>query len=207
MKTKLNVWALAALTLLVSCNKDDKITGEQSPMGEVGNIVSSSSGTIAGVSAFSAEVISLNNGVSTYTGSATVTNEAIKSILSNAPECTVNGNQITASNIKFKSTLEGIEAVSGLDPGVIVKYDAKVGDKYSIGSSKKTREVVSRSTDDDYMYGFFLIKAIQVEEYPGKMGVDKITYWANHRFGLVGIQFNFDDGTIAKFPVYNSFEN
>jgi hypothetical protein len=206
MKTTIGLSLIVLLAIATSCNKEE-LKGDISPMGEVGNIVSSSSVEIAGVSSITAEVVNLDDGVSTYAGTAVVKNPAIKNILSNAPECSVNGDYVTANNIKFKSTTDGIESVSGLDPGIIVKYNAEVGDTYPIGSSKKEREVVSRSTDDDYMYGFFLIKVIKVEEYPGKMGVDKITYWANHRFGLVGIEFKFDDGTIAKFPVYNSYEN
>lgn len=206
MKTILGFSLVTLFLLSTSCNKEE-LKGDQSPMGEIGNIVSSSSAEIAGVSSFTAEVVNLDDGVSIYAGSAVVKNPTIKNILSNAPECTVNGDNVSATNIKFKSTTDGIESVSGLDPGIIVKYDAEVGDTYPIGSTKKERKVVSRSTEDDYFYGFFLIKTIQVEEYPGKMGVDKITYWANHRFGLVGIEFKFDDGTTARFPVYNSYEN
>ncbi|MFW5774318.1 MAG: hypothetical protein ACOCWD_06515 [Tangfeifania sp.] len=203
------VFGLVVTIAFIACKKDDltSVSGEQSPMGEVGNKVSSSSTTIAGVSNFSAEVVSLENGVSSYSGSATVTNPTIKNILSNAPECTVEGNTVTATGIEFKSTKDGIEAVNGLDPGVIVKYDAVVGDSYPVGSSGKSRKVVSRSTEDDYPYGFFYIKVIKVEENTNKLGVSKITYWANHRFGLVGIEFQFDDGTTAKYPVYNSAEN
>lgn len=209
MKTLLNVCLAIAIILFVSCEKDDSTSlgGTHSPMGEVGNQVTSTSSTIAGVSSFSAEVVSLENGISSYSGSAIVTNPTIKSILSNAPECTVDGDLVSATGIKFKSTRDGIESVSGLDPGIIVKYDAVVGDKYPIGSTGKSREVVSRSTDDDYYYGFYLIKVIKVEENSNKMGVSKITYWANHKFGLVGIEFKLDDGTTAKYPVYNSNEN
>ncbi len=207
-----NLPNLAILTLLVvfffSCEKEDfeSIGGSQSPMGEVGNRVTSSSMSIAGVSSFTAEVVSLENGVSTYSGSATVTNAAIKNILANAPECTVNGNTVTATGIKFKSTTKGIESISGLSPGVIVNYDAKVGDTYPTGDGHK-RKVVARSSEDDYSYGFFNIKVIKVEEDLNMMGVSKITYWANHKFGLVGIEFKLDDNTTAKFPVYNTFEN
>lgn len=204
------VYCLVLVIAFNACEDDDdfsSIGGEQSPMGEVGNVVTSPT-TVAGVSSFSAEVVALENGVSTYSGSATVTNPTIKSILSNAPECTVEGNLVTGTGIKFKNTKNGIEAVSGgLDPGVIVKYDAAVGDKYPIDNTGKSREVVSRSSEDDYQYAFFNIKVIKVEENTNKLGVRKITYWANHRFGLVGIQFEFDDGTNAKFTVYNSAEN
>ena len=52
----------------------NKLTGSQSKMGVVGVSVSSSSAEIAGVSNFSAVVESLENGISTYTAQATVTN-------------------------------------------------------------------------------------------------------------------------------------
>ena len=112
---------------------------------------------------------------------------------------------VSVSDIEFKITDKGIESVSGLAEGTIVDYDAKVGDEYK--TSEGIRTVVSRSTEDDYMYGFFLIKVIEVEEYPNKSGVKKIRYWANHRFGLVGMEFTFDDNSIARFPVYSSAEN
>ncbi len=208
MKKQL-ILCILLIAVLLSCKKDEytSITGEQSSMGEVGNQVYSSSQSISGVSSFSAEVVSLENGISTYTGSAIVTNPTIRNILSNAPEFTVQGDLITATGIQFKSTTKGIESVSGLDPGVIVLYDAKVGDTYPIKGTKKSRKVVSRSTDNDHDWGGFYIKAIKIEEPTEKMGVEKITYWANHRFGLVGIEFKFDDGTTAKYPVYNSYEN
>ncbi|HRZ21469.1 MAG TPA: hypothetical protein P5184_07355, partial [Bacteroidales bacterium] len=63
---------------------------------------------------------------------------------------------------------------------------------------------------DDYPYGFMYIKVIQVEEIPSALksaGISKITYWANHRFGLVGVDFTFDDQTTADFPIYTSAEN
>jgi hypothetical protein len=209
MKRLTNLSLIVLLTILLfSCKKDEITTigGEQSKMGEVGNKVSSSSSTISGVGSFTATVVSLENGVSTYSGSAVVTNAAIKNILSNFPECTVNGNTVTATGIKFKSTTKGIQSVSGLSPGVIVEYDAAVGDTYPTSDGHK-RKVVARSTDNDYPYGFFDIKAIKVEEDLNDKGVQKITYWANHKFGLVGIEFKFDDGSTAKFPVYNTYEN
>lgn len=200
---------LAMSTLLLfSCEKDNEsVGGEQSPIGEVGTIVTSTSATVAGVGNIEAEVVSLSGGVSVYSGSATITNSTVKNILSNFPEFQVSGNVVTATGVKVKVTKEGIEGIAGFPPGVIVKYDAMVGDKYPVGSSGRDREVVARSANDDYPYGFYNIKVIKVEETPNEKGVKKITYWANHRFGLVGIQFDFDDGTSAKFPVYNSKEN
>jgi len=38
-------------------------------------------------------------------------------------------------------------------------------------------------------------------------GIQKITYIANHKFGMVGVKVDFDDETSVTFPVYSSAEN
>ncbi len=196
---------LAILTS--SCSKDSisSLGNDTSPMAEVGVTVSSSSFEIAGVSSISGEIIGLEDGVSVYSGTAVVTNSNFRNILSNFPGTEVEGNRVTISDLEFKQTTEGIASINGLAEGIIVKYDAKVGDEYK--TSGAVRTVVSRSTDDDYFYGFFLIKVIEVEEHPNDYGVKTIRYWANHRFGLVGMEFTFDDNSTARFPVYTSTEN
>ncbi len=175
-----------------ACKKDnpDTLGGLQSPMGEVGETISSSSGTIAGVSSISASVVSLENGVSSFTGSAVITNSTIKNILSNHPQTGINGNNVTISDIEFRITTEGIESINGLEPGVIVKFDSNVGDSYTINGGGK-RTVTSKSTDNDYYWGGMDIKVMQIEENTNKFGVKKTVYWANHKFGLVGIEFTF----------------
>jgi hypothetical protein len=71
--------------------------------------------------------------------------------------------------------------------------------------------VVSKSTDDDYPYGFYNIKTIQVETDANNLGstggIDKITYIANHKFGLVGVKVTFNDATSVTFPVYTNAQN
>src|SRR6056297_942203 len=51
-------------------------------------------------------------------------------------------------------------------PFTLVKFDAKVGDKweFNVGNKKVVREVVRKSTEDDTEYGFWLVKTIDVEE-------------------------------------------
>lgn len=207
MKSKIFFFLLSAFLIMTSCNKSkEKLGGAPSPIGEVGVTFETSFGTVAGVSNAEASVTSLENGVSSISGSATVTNSTIKNILSNHPEATIDGNNVTLEGVEFRITTEGIEAVYGLEPGIIVKYDSNVGDKYNIGGGV-TREVISKSTDNDYFWGGMNIKVIQVEENTNKFGTKKIYYWANHRFGLVGIEFQFDDNSTAKFPIYASAEN
>lgn len=204
------------MSTFVSCelfeDDDDNTTvgGDPSPMGAVGTTVTSTSVAVAGVSDFSAEVTSLSGGVSSLSGSAVVTNPVLKNLMANFPEVTIKGDTVIANGIKGKQTKEGIELISGPTPGILVKYSSSVGDKYPIGSTGNYRTVVSKSTTDDYAYGFFLIKVIEVEEIPTLLkssGITKITYYANHRFGLVGVNFTFDDETKAQFPLYTSSEN
>lgn len=200
---------LSTAILFVSCEKyfgDSTLGGDLSVMGQVGTKYSSTSATVNGVSDLSAVVVSVDGKTSTLTGSAIVTNSQVKTILANSPLVTISGDQVTASNVKIKSTTEGIESVAGLDPGIIVKYDAEVGDTYETESGK-TRTVKSVSTDNDYPYGFYNIKVVKVEEETNTNGIKKITYWANHKFGLVGIEFVLADNTTSKFPIYCSTNN
>jgi len=202
--------------LCLSCEKildkedDNELKGDQSPMGEVGATVSSSSAEIAGVSDFSAVVSKLDGGVSSYTASAKVSNTLLKNMVANFPGVTINGDNVTITDMKIQQTKEGIKSHTGPGAGVLVKYDSKVGDTYPIGKTGKERKVVSKTGVDDYPYGFYLIKTIQVEMEPLDMkggGIEKITYIANHKFGLVGVKVDFDDASSVTFPVYSSTEN
>jgi hypothetical protein len=208
----LSITVICAISSCELFEKDDdtSIGGEQSAMGQVGTTIESTSIEVAGVRDFSAEVTALADGVSSLSGSAIVTNSLLKNIMANFPEVTIKGDTVIANGIKGKNTTEGIELISGPTPGIIVKYGSSVGDEYPIGSSGESRKVVSKSTTDDYPYGFMYIKVIEVEEIPSSLkstGISKITYWANHRFGLVGVDFTFDDESTAAFPLYTSAEN
>jgi hypothetical protein len=114
--------------------------------------------------------------------------------------------------MEFKLTDEGFECMTGPGAGVMVKYSSSVGDTYPIGSTGNVRTVVSNTGIDEFPYGFMLIKVIKVEETPSYLkstaaGVTKVTYIANHKYGLVGVEVAFDDGTTAEFPIYTSTEN
>lgn len=216
---KLLVLVLSA-TILLSCfscekllKKDDptELTGDTSPMAEAGVKVESSSAPIAGVSNFTATIKTLKDGVSSYTASATVTNSLLKNMVANFPGVTIVGNTVSITNMEMQQTTGGIKCLTGPGAGIIVKYDSEVGDTYPIGTTGSVRTVISKTGLDDYAYGFMLIKTIQVESIPNDLkstaGISKITYIANHKFGLVGVNVAFDDGTSSKFPVYSSSQN
>jgi hypothetical protein len=93
-------------------------------------------------------------------------------------------------------------------PFTLVRFDANVGDKweYNVGNQKVVREVKKKSIDDDYSYGFMLIKTIDVEEtipsgtlVAGKESqISKILWNFNHKFGFVGATITKKDGTTVK---------
>lgn len=101
---------------------------------------------------------------------------------------------------KFKMTDEGILDYNNKDhkPFVLVKYDGKVGDKYTLEKSDGTtivREVVRKSSDDDFYWNGMIIKTIDVEQSSNIPGVENITYFCNHKFGVVAVRVNMEDGT------------
>jgi hypothetical protein len=70
---------------------------------------------------------------------------------------------------KGKITSEGFQDFTNIDdePFTMVKYDSKVGDTYQLKKSDGntiTRTVTQKSTEDDFSYGFYLIKTITVEQ-------------------------------------------
>ena len=205
---------MTTISLSTSCSKTEDssaLSGDPSPMAAVGVTVSSSSAAIAGVSNFSAAVTSNADGVSSYTAQATVTNTLLKNMVANYPGITVTGNTVKATDFKIQQTKDGIKCVTGGGAGMIVNYNSNVGDTYPVGSTGRTRKVVSKTGVDDYPYGLFLIKTVQVEAdantFVNTGGVKNITYIANHKYGLVGVKVNFDDGTTSTFPIYTSTTN
>lgn len=116
--------------------------------------------------------------------------------------------------IKTKITSEGMQDFvhsngNTSKPFTLVKYSAKVGDKYEFtdeDGNKFVREVTYRSTDDDYPIAFWLIKVIKVEESivdgPYKDFFGKVTYYTNHKYGLVGVEYLTVTGKQLKFSIF-----
>lgn len=206
---------ISILLFTTSCSKTESsssgVAGDPSPMAVKGETVTSSSSTISGVSNFNATVTDYQDGISTYNFSVTVTNALIRNMMATYPGITLNGNTVRATDFKIQQTKNGIKCLTGGGEGVIVNYNSGVGDTYAVGTTGKTRKVISKSTADDYPYGLYNIKTIQVEAnantFVNTGGVKSFTYIANHKFGLVGVKISFDDGTSALFPFYSSSTN
>jgi hypothetical protein len=124
---------------------------------------------------------------------------------------TTNKNAMVATaDVKFRITSEGIQDYVNSrgdvsKPFTIVKYSANVGDKYETTNAdgiKVTRTVMYKSTTDDYPVGFWLFKVIKVEETKDDLFIDKITYVANHKYGLFGVLVKTKTGKELKLGVF-----
>ena len=182
-----------------SCSKEEG-TGGVASNAVVGSTISSVSAS-AGVSNIEGIVTSVADGVSSYAITATVTNPVVVAVLEDMPGVAVSGNTVSMASLRLKVGTKGIEAVSGFEPGVIVKYSDGVGKRYPIDGSARYREVVSKSTENDFMwYGFMQIKVMEVRESESAIpGVKTITYWCNHTFGMVCIEVTFDDDSEGRW--------
>jgi hypothetical protein len=210
MKTKIALITLLSL-LTYSCNLIDKIkpegklSGTQSVQGEVGN--SFSAGGVSGIGITEAKVTDLADGVSSIKIKLNLTDSKLKTWGDAFPYShSANGNNVEFE-IKGRMTDEGIQTVFPDGNLTLVKYDGKVGDTYTakIDGKNIKREIVYKSTTDDYAYAFYNIKVMQVEETGlGLPGLSKVIYSTNHKFGLVGIKGVFEDGTEKNLYVISS---
>ena len=191
-KVIIPILVILAIVGVVCCVKETHIGGEPASIGEVGTEVSLGN---EGFSDVDISIVDCTNGVSEFAGTMTVTDERYLNIFKNHPKYfEVDGNSVRIHDVKFKFTDQGIENQTGFLDGVVVSYDAKEGDKYVGGG----REVTHVSTDNDYEWFIGKIKVIEIEGKIGEDGVSRIKYACNHRFGPVGIELVFEDGTTDK---------
>lgn len=171
--------------------------------------------TINGNSVADAQIkaVANSNGITTFEINATLSND-FKGKITNLGNAFYGGNfdnhkskfLDSSGNLNTKiKVINSSEGVAFINPNgkqvVLMKYDAKVGDKWShtkIDGNKVDFEVKHKSTTDDYSYAFFNIKVVKVEQKYQQPGYSKIVYIGNHKFGLVGIEIYLEDGTVIK---------
>lgn len=213
MKRKICFLLIFSLGLVASsCSliSDDSkpIGGDPSPMGEVNNTFGIMS-LPNGVDDTEAVVTARNGDISTITYSATITNPSILEMVSAMPDVTVTGNRASVSR-DYRITTEGFQSVYEEGNLTIMDFDAKEGDSYSIkhNGKKLVREVSKVSKQDEYEWGFMLIKTIHVQETGrGIPGVSKIEFIGNHKWGMVGLKLYFEDGSTQTFGIVSAASN
>lgn len=196
---------------ILNGDEDDSGTsplgGDPSPMGAEGHefgVV-----TPNGVDNENAVVISNSDGISTLQYTATISNPVLMDMVKAMPDVTVNGNQASVTR-RYRITTKGFQSVYDEGNLTIMNYDAKVGDTYSMqrnGSTLK-RQVTNVSKEDEYQWGFMLIKTIHVEETGRNIpGVSKVEFVGNHRWGMVGLKLYFEDGSTQNLTIIGQASN
>jgi len=127
--------------------------------------------------------------------------KVVDKFASNFPSPHIGQNGNVSISGKFINSSDGVAYVNAKgEQSVLVKYNAKVGDKWSyttVSGKKITREVKSVSKDNDYYWGGMNIKVIKIEQGLPYPGFNKAVYYANHKFGLVGVDIILEDGTVV----------
>lgn len=150
-----------------------------------------------------------DNGIATFKLKIDISDyPQLKDLANMIPVDVIDDKGIVEAEFKMKITSEGIQDYFNKDgkAHTLVKYDCKVGDKYQIKKSDGTtitRKVVEKSTTDDFPYGFYYIKVITVEQDSRIPGVKKILFRANHKFGLVHVEFQMEDDSIVESYVFS----
>ncbi len=156
------------------------------------------------------EISKNDAGVTTIHVKATIPDDPkLKQYASYLPAFVFDENGNIDTEFKMKMTSEGIQDYFNKDqkPHTMVKYDCKVGDKYQLTKSNGktiTRTVIAKSDEDDFDYAFFKIKTTTIEQDSRIPGVKKIIYKTNHKFGLVWVSFEMEDGTSNSSYVFTS---
>jgi hypothetical protein len=123
------------------------------------------------------------------------------------PNHSVSASGVISANVSFKATEDGMLDYLYGEPFVLVRYDDGVGTKYTVkgpDGTTHTREIVAKSTTDDFPFGFMYIKVSKVEEVLNAGGIRKVTYYVNHKFGPVYWEVTLDDGSVLSSYVYST---
>jgi hypothetical protein len=218
MKTFPLFCLLAIMLILTSCEKlfpskedDGTLNGNTNiPLNQAGNTFTSTvsaNGSYSGVTA-TASISKNDAGVATVRVVANIKNYTELTFVKNLiPAKYINAQGNLDVEGKVKATDEGFLDYTNADgkPFVMVRYDAKVGDTYTLTKADGktiTRTVTQVSTTDDFGYGLLLIKTITVEQDSRIPGIKKIIYKFNHKFGIVYVEAVAQDGSKAGVLVY-----
>lgn len=111
-------------------------------------------------------------------------------------------------DIQMNITSEGLQEYSYdgsiNNPWTIVKYDDPAGTIYPFrDGSPNIRTVTEKTGVDDFPFGFYYIKVSKVEQPypPDDQYINKITFYANHKYGLVCVEIELKTGQIARCDV------
>ncbi|MBK7523855.1 MAG: hypothetical protein IPI53_06750 [Saprospiraceae bacterium] len=224
MKTRILLFSFLLLVWIFSCGKEDANTelgGDTNipltKVDSVSNVYLNYNGTYLGSTTM--KVVSNNNGEVTYNAKMDLKTfpndlklkalEYLPKVQSyyNVPNLKITPDQQIEFDFKLKITSEGyLDYFTDGKPWVMIKYENGVGAEYKITNNKGqelSRKITEKTGIDDYPFGFLLIKTTKVEHIaPADNPVfSKVTYRANHKFGLVDVEFVLKDKDETKFGI------
>lgn len=218
MKKLLILAAALALAAFSSCDLIDDITEDENELnGDTDIPLNQAGNTFSTVPYVNGTYVDVDADITITQSNDGIVDLAIVADLQNHPEFAPFSAMIPAAykdaqgrlntTGKVKITSEGFQDFTNADeaPFTMVKYDCKVGDTYKLKKSDGhtiTRTVTQKSTDDDFSYGFLMIKTITVEQDSRIPGISKIVYKFNHKFGLVYAELVAEDGSKTGSLIY-----
>ena len=204
-------FSMIACDALESEEDPNELGGETNiPLNQVGN-------TFYGSLQVNGAYVSVDQTMEITSSSNGVINLKVSANIAQAPELAGIYDLIPAefkgengtidANLKFKITSEGIQDFINPDKKAhtIVKYSDGVGAKYSISLSDGktvTRTVTAKSDQDDFEYGFYLIKTMTIEQNSINPGIKKYIIRTNHKFGLVYAEAILEDGSSVSLLLF-----
>lgn len=225
MEKFVKIAALMVLVAFVSCKKEEAKDGLGGDTNIPLTAVDSVSGVtveLDGANAVSTEirVKSNDDGDVTYAGSInllTLSQEMHARVLEvlNEHGAYYDANKYVTLTpdfnlhfeFKLRITSEGyMDYFADGKPWVMAKYNDPVGTTYKVTNDKGeelVRTITEKTGQDDWPFGFFLIKTVKVEQQVASDDplVAHIEYRVNHKFGLVYLKYEFKDGTELEIDV------
>jgi len=203
--------------LVVACKNNDDDDDDPNSLGGDPNVGYTEVGTTFSTSVrYLSNSYDLNENISVTKNDNGVVTLKVQADVSKLPSDVSNilrGIGVGVDNIgkinqeaTLKVTTEGIQDYFFGPAFTLVKYNASVGDPYKLTTADGntlTRTVVKKSTEDDFSWGFMLIKVVQVEQTGmGIPGVEKFVWSTNHKFGLVHFKAVLDDGSEVSSSIF-----
>jgi hypothetical protein len=114
-------------------------------------------------------------------------------------------------DFKFKITSEGIQDLFRRErPWTLVKYSDGVGTEYPFTTDngvKQVRKITEKTGKDDWYMGGMLIKTTKIEQDlpESDQTAKKISYRANHKFGLVYTEVLLKTGSVVNLRITPKF--
>lgn len=213
---------MALITAFTACNKDvpngpNDLSGDPNiPLTQVGKEssvymqVGSSSNPISGT----VTVLSNDNGLVTYQIVLDFTGHPDSALYAPLIPADLKDSQGRINTtIKYKFTSEGVQDFywgGGTNPWTIVKYADEVGTEYPFNTSdglSMKRVITEKTGVDEWPLGFYYIKTTKVEQQmpADDQYVNKISYRANHKFGLVYMEAEMKSGQTISMSIVPFF--